>query len=203
MSVNEREEPAPLPCPFCGVKPELCGSGGYACFNVDCALDGIVLRPEAWNRRVSKSRSPAPAPEGFPYPVSHIASSDREDVERMVRVMGWLTPEQAAGAWEGYSRHMMASWLILPDSDDDLRAALEGYTAGFADGFQKSGRSPAEVPPTAEVTKLLRTLGSYVASANETAQRHLPIGTQELAREAMVMANALESQAAVWRSAQQ
>ena len=65
-----------------------------------------------------------------------------------------------------------------------------------------AGRSPAEVPPTAEVTKLLRTLGSYVASANETAQRHLPIGTQELAREAMVMANALESQAAVWRSAQ-
>ena len=48
-------------------------------------------------------------------------------------------------------------------------------------------------PSDAEVVKVLRELGWFVASANETAQTHLPIGTKELALQAVEYSEAIQA----------
>ena len=100
-----------------------------------------------------------------------------------------------------------------------LRAALNGYTGGFADGFQKSGRSPAEVPPNwpEEVqeaqkdyaAKLDRMIVCCEVLEEVEETEGLDAETIQNARDNALFATAEHQRtldvllAAVWRSAQQ
>ena len=54
-----------------------------------------------------------------------------EDCARIVGLVDWLTPQQAAALWQAYSSSMFASWLLLPKNDEVLFAIIEGAAAGY------------------------------------------------------------------------
>lgn len=96
---DEREEPAPelLPCPFCGKEPERNHSDAVGCGTPNCPSRGWSVL-EVWNRRDSKSRSPAPA------------DVDR-DVERVLEEV-FSAGERAAHAASAVEHHHIAADAI-------------------------------------------------------------------------------------------